>query len=194
MKKAALSGAAILLSACAAQADCIDEIREIFALKSTQENVRVDIETSMNGEVVQETNGWILDTSHNIYEVVGRDWWSMTAGKVHYNSTDGVTWQKSDMQDPDWEAKARANTDRMLANMTDTRCGETEEIDGRAYQVFGYSYASDKPYPTDTDTVMYFDPEAQVLFRTVSHSKLATGGTVVTTYMPDDAIAFPEMN
>lgn len=194
MNKAAFTGAAILLSASAAQADCIDEIREIFALKSTQENVRVHIETSMNGEIVQETNGWILDFSHNMYEVVGRDWWSMTSGEVHYNSTDGITWQKSDLQDPDWEAKARANTERMLANMTDTQCGQTEEIDGRTYQVFAYSYASDKPYPTDTDTVMYFDPETEFLYRTVSRNKLAAGGTVVTTYSPDDAIAFPEVN
>ena len=194
MNKAALTGAAVLLSASAAQADCIDEIREILALTSTQENVRVHIETSMNGKVVQETNGWILDDRHNIYEVIGRDWWSLTAGKVHYNSTDGQTWQKSEMQDPDWEAKARANTERMLANMTDTQCGKSEEIDGKAYQVFAYSYASDKPYPTDTDTVMYFDPEARLLFRTVSHSKLATGGTVITTYQPDDGIDFPVVN
>lgn len=194
MNKAALAGAAILLSASAAQADCIDVIRDIFALKSTQENVRVHIETSMNGKVVQETNGWILDNSHNIYEVIGRDWWSMTAGKVHYNSTDGQTWQRSEMQDSDWEAKSRANTERMLAGMTDTRCGESEVIDGKTYQVFAYSYASDQPYPNDTDTVMYFDPDAQFLFRTVSHSKLAAGGTVVTTYAPDNDIVFPEVD
>ena len=41
---------------------------------------------------------------------------------------------------------------------------------------------------------MYFDPEAPFLFRTISHSKLATGGTVVTTYTPDADIVFPEVD
>ncbi len=193
MKKNVLAVLAAITIPVSANAACIDEIREIFEIRSTQSNVRALIETEMNGQVVQTTNGWYLDYRHNMFEVVGRNWWSMTAGDTHYNSTDGKTWTKSGSQDPDWEEKAAQARESILSTMTDTECGATEEIDGTSYRVYRYSHEAEKPFPTKTDNVLYFDPEQKFLFRTVVHNKLQSPATITTTYTRDEAIDFPQV-
>ena len=176
-----------------AQADCTNEIREVFELKSTQTNVRSVIETSIGGEVMQTTNGWILDYRHNMFEVVSRNWWSMTSGGYHYNSNDGKVWTKSAAQDPEWQEKAADAREAILATMADAACGETMEIDGKNYHVYRYSHEASVPYKTKTDNILYYDPEDRFLFRTISHNKLEHGGTVVTTYTRDETIVFPKV-
>jgi hypothetical protein len=182
-----------LLITMPAQADCTDEIREIFQLKSTQTNVRSIIETSIGGKVMQTTKGWVLDYQHNMFEVVGRNWWSMTSGGYHYNSNDGKVWTKSAAQDPDWEEKAAAARENILSTMTNTACSETEEIDGKSYRVLRYSHEAKMPYATKTDNILYFDPEDRFVYRTIAHNKLESGGTVVTTYTRDETIVFPKV-
>lgn len=192
MRRQAFAAAMLSLAAALpAHAECTDRIREIFDLRSNLGGVRAEIVTSMNGQVVQTTRAAYESFQRNMFEVVGRNWWSMLYDGTHYNSKDGETWTRSGQQDADWAEKAAAARESILTTMTDVACGETETVDGTVYEVYRYSHKAEKPYPTATDNVLYFDPAAGFLYRTVAHNKLAGGGTTTTTYTRDPDVRIP---
>lgn len=65
------------LSAWPVHADCIEDIRAAFRESRDPENMRVYGETVIGGVVIQKTNGWYKDFGNGMFEVIGRNWWSM---------------------------------------------------------------------------------------------------------------------
>ena len=183
--------ALVCLSTLPARADCKDEIRKMFELRSNKSGMRAVVETEMQGKIIQTTKSSYQDYRHNIFEVVGRNWWSMLYGDTHYNSTDGKTWKKSGTQDANWEKKAAEGHESLLSTMTNATCGDTKEIDGKVYKIYRYSYKAEKPYPTDTDNVIYFDVADGFVFRSGVLSKGAVASKLTTTYSRDPGLKIP---
>jgi hypothetical protein len=153
--------------------------------------VRAVVETEMQGKIIQTAKASYQDDRHNMFEIVGRNWWSMLYGDTHYNSTDGKIWKKSGTQDSDWEKKADEGRASILSSMTDVSCGKTEEIGGKTYQVYRYSYKAEKPVPSDTDNVFYFDAAEGFVFRNVVRNKGAVAVTLTTTYSREPGLKIP---
>jgi hypothetical protein len=182
----------VIIAASPVQAECIDDIRQVFRLKGDIANMRVRGETIIGGNLVQETNGWVKDFGNVMFEVIGRNWWSMSRDGTQYNSSDGKSWTQSAERDVDWEAKARASSEDILANMTQTACKGTEDIDGKTYEVYQYRYATQVPVPSDTVNTIYFDRDSNMIFRTIAEFKENGGGKLINTYERDASIELPD--
>lgn len=191
MIRTGMAIALVCFSTFGARADCKDEIRKLFDLRSAMSGMRAIVETEVQGKVIQTAKAAYQDYRHNMFEVVGRNWWSMLYGDTHYNSSDGKTWKKSGTQDPDWEKKAAEGRESIISTMTDVACGETKEIDGKVYKVYRYSYKAEKPYPTDTDNVIYLNDADGFVFRSVVLSKGAVATRLTTTYSRDPGLRIP---
>ena len=191
MRKILLIGLACL-AATPVHAECIDDIREVYRLRGDIANMGVFGETILGVNLIQETNGWYKNYGHVMFEVIGRNWWSMSKDGTQYNSKDGKNWTKSAERDPDWEAKARANSETMLSGMSEVQCPGTEEIEGKSYEVYQFRYVTEVPTPSDTFNTIYYDREANLIFRTIAEFKENGGGKMINTYTADDSFEMPD--
>ncbi len=181
------------LAATPVHAECIDDIRAVFRLKGDIKDMRVYMETFFGETVVQKANGWIKDYANAMHEVVGGNWWSMQRDGTRYNSTDGKNWNKTGEFDPEWEAKARAQAEVLLADMRDPVCLGTEQIDGNAYEVYRYRFVTTNPVPSDVVTTIYYDRDSNYVFRSIAEFKENGGGKMIQTYTPDDSFVLPDI-
>ena len=181
------------LAAVPARAECIDDIRAIYRGLGDMKDTRSFGETILGGQVVQKTNGWHKDYVNNMFEVIGRNWWAMSRDGVQYNSTDGKSWQKTADHDPQWEEKARKSAADVQANMTETECLGTEEIDGKTYEVYRYRYVTTEPPASDTVTTFYYDRAETMIFRKVDEFTANGGGKIVLTYTRDPDFTLPDV-
>lgn len=173
-------------------AECIDDIRAMYEEVGDIGGVSYKSVTEIGGAAVQEHRGWHQDYRHNMSELVGRNAWFMVYGDTSWESSDGKTWKKAEFQDPDWEKTSRAQRADLLANMTDTECPGTEEVEGRTVEVYRYVHKTETPWPSHFHYTIHYDRKNNFIYRTI-HKDLSGSDTVlIHTYTQDPTIVIPD--
>ncbi|MCD7058635.1 hypothetical protein [Pelagibacterium xiamenense] len=141
-----------------AAADCRADIQALLQAGETWQNYRIETATLIEGVPVQHTGQWFRDYSHfyQIVEETGVHW--LVLGSEEYTSSDGETWQRSQMRSENWLEETLAQNARLRESIRDTECG-TETIDGKAFAHFAYIQETTSPVASRSRVSVWLDPE-----------------------------------
>lgn len=182
-----------------ALAGCREDVQAMLEAGETWENYRIETVTSMGGTPVQHTQQRFSDYSHFQQQVreTGVHW--LVLGNEEYTSSDGQTWQRSQIRGENWLEKTLARNAELRETIRDTTCGE-EEIDGNVYRRFEHVQETVAPVASVSRVVTWLEPDnLRPFMRRMSTTMNAQAGTTAANsqidmelrYFWDEEIVLP---
>lgn len=180
----------------AADDTCLQELKSLMKTFDDQiPNSRVNTTIIRDGQTLQEQRGAYLDEKNFINESLRHNYWTMVRERTEYRSRDGKQWEKHIVRTPDWAERARIYGAKMIEEVSNAKCGETEELDGKTYKIYTYTHTATEPTPVKTENKIYIDPDTGWRYRWISTLIETKPHTILTnTFVKDDNITLPDPN
>lgn len=154
---------------------------------------RVYTRMERDGQVMQEQRGAYVDETHFVNESLRHNYWTMVRGNDEYRSRDGKTWEKFKVRAEGWAERARAYGKKIIEEVSDASCGETEKLDGKTYKIYTYTHTAMAPAPIRTNNKIYVEPDTGWRYRWISKLTATKPETVLTnTFTRDKSITLPD--
>ena len=173
---------------------CLTELKTLMKTFDSQiPNSRVHTLITQGGETKQETKGRFIDEKNFVYESLRHNYWTMVLGNDEYRSRNGKEWDKFKTRPDDWAKKASEFGAKIITEISDAKCGATEDVDGKTYKIYTYTHQATKPAPIKTSNKLYIEPDTGFRYRWISTLSVTTPPTVLSnTFVKDENVTLPE--
>ncbi|GJM02119.1 MAG: hypothetical protein DHS20C08_06200 [Rhodomicrobium sp.] len=189
-----MSSAGMTAPAQAADDACLAELKTLMKTFDSQiPNSRVRTTLERDGKILQEQSGAYLDAKNFINESLRHNYWTMVRGNDEYRSRDGKVWQKFKTRTEGWSEKASAYGAKIITEISNGKCGMTEELDGKSYKVYTYTHIATDPAPIHTENKIYIEPKSGWRYRWISTLTDSKPHTILTNvFTKDNNITLPD--
>lgn len=173
---------------------CLTELTTVMKTFDDQiPNSRVHTVISQGKETKQETKARYIDEKNFVSQSLRHNYWTMVRGNDEYRSRNGKEWEKFKTRPDDWAEKARAFNAKIITEVSNAVCGETEEVNGTTYKVYSYIHESELPARIKTSNKVYIEPKTGFRYRWISTLKITNPPTVLSnTFEQAEEVTLPE--